>query len=388
MKHSIKLQCGDLQLNVSKTELPLDQLLDFASRANPKRGFLFVSKVLGKHLPCSPKQMRACYERLAHKIGTSSKTSLVIGMAETATGLGAGVAESLAHISNSQNNQAPSKVIYQQTTRHELNLESFISFDEIHSHAPDQLLYPPTPELHEAYLQSERLVLVDDEISTGRTLKELALALSNRLHQMSDRSWDQYEVIFASLVSWLSEDQKQGLQDLCPFKIRFEALLEGSFTFEPNIGFHPQLPGQVKSRQKALSPKENQGRRGIDVLAFSKRVKSHFSPLKGLKKEKKVAVIGTGEFTYIPFLLAEYLEEQGFEVSFQSTTRSPILESEVIQNSLSFLDEHGEGVSNYLHNPPVSQQQIVIAYESEVCEQEHKLLSQFSSQAYTWICPI
>ena len=102
MKHKVKLQCGDLHLSIHRTDLNLDQLLDFASRANPKRGFLFVSKILGKHLACSPAQMRMSYDLLARKIGTSSKTSLVIGMAETATGLGAGVAESLARVSDIQ----------------------------------------------------------------------------------------------------------------------------------------------------------------------------------------------------------------------------------------------------------------------------------------------
>ena len=382
MKHKVKLQCGDLHLSIHRTDLNLDQLLDFASRANPKRGFLFVSKILGKHLACSPAQMRMSYDLLARKIGTSSKTSLVIGMAETATGLGAGVAESLARVSDIQG-----QVIYQQTTRHELDLERFVYFDEVHSHAPDQLIYPPSSDLNEAYLQCERLVLVDDEISTGRTLKELALALSTRLHQISAKPLDQYEVIFVSLVSWLSEDQKHSLQNLCPFQIRFESLLEGSFSFEPSPEFRPKLPGQVSSVQKAMSPHMDLGRRGIDILKFSNQIKESFRPLKNLKKEQAVAVIGTGEFTYVPFLLAEYLQTQGFEVSFQSTTRSPILESEVIQNSLKLLDEHGEGVSNYLHNPPLDQQQIVIAYESELCEQTHNLASQFGEHCFTWICP-
>lgn len=383
MEHKVKLQCGELHLRINKADLELNQLLDFASRANPKRGFLFVSKVLGKHLSCTPAQMRDSYDRLAQKIGLSSKTSLVIGMAETATGLGAGVADSLAYLSSNQG-----QVIYQQTTRHELEVERFVYFDEIHSHAPDQLIYPPSADLNRAYMQSERLILVDDEISTGRTLKELALALSTRLHQMSSKPLDQYEIIFASLVSWLSEVQKQNLQSLCPFQIRFESLLEGSFNFEPNPDFHPRLPGQVSSRQKAIGPRSDLGRRGIDILEFSSQFKNSLSPLSGLSKELPVAVIGTGEFTYVPFLLAEYLENQGFEVSFQSTTRSPILASKVIKNSLSFLDEHGEGVSNYLHNPPLSHEQVVIAYESELCAQEQRLNQLFGERCLTWMCPL
>ena len=165
-------------------------------------------------------------------------------------------------------------------------------------------------------------------------------------------------------------------------------MLEGSFDFKPNLEFRPQLPGQVNSRHKAAGPRSDLGRRGIDILEFSSQLKNSLSVLSSLSKELPVAVIGTGEFTYVPFLLAEYLQTQGFEVSFQSTTRSPILESEVIQNGFSFLDEHGEGVSNYLHNPPLSQQQVVIAYESELCAKEHRLSQLFGERCFTWFCPL
>lgn len=36
----------------------LEDLLDFAQRINPKRAFLFVSKVLGRHIPVAPSTMR------------------------------------------------------------------------------------------------------------------------------------------------------------------------------------------------------------------------------------------------------------------------------------------------------------------------------------------
>ena len=382
MKHKIQLQCGILHLNIQRADVELDELLNFASRANPKRGFLFVSKVLGKHLPCSPVQMRSSYQSLAQKVGISSKKTLVLGMAETATGLGAGVADSLAQIS-----QNAGQVIYQQTTRHELNIERLLDFDEVHSHAPDQLVYPPSQKLQSDYLQSERLVLVDDEISTGRTLKELALALSTRLSQMSGLSVAHYEVVFVSLVSWLSTEQKQDLQALCPFNIRFESLLEGSFQFEPNPNFKPKLPGQVSACQKAPYVQAHLGRQGMDMMGFSPDFKAQIEIPAHLSKDHPVTVIGTGEFTYIPFLLAEKLHENGFQVSFQSTTRSPILTGHAIQHSLSFLDEQGEGVSNYLHNPP-QDGQVIIAYESENCRQNHQLPSLIGQQCLAWVCPL
>ena len=39
----------------------LEDLLGFAQRINPKRAFLFVSKVLGRHIPVAPSIMRGAF---------------------------------------------------------------------------------------------------------------------------------------------------------------------------------------------------------------------------------------------------------------------------------------------------------------------------------------
>ena len=57
----IELQTGKLQISVYSTRYPLDTLLTFGSRQNPKRRYLFISKVLGKYFPCKPSEMRQTY---------------------------------------------------------------------------------------------------------------------------------------------------------------------------------------------------------------------------------------------------------------------------------------------------------------------------------------
>jgi hypothetical protein len=376
MQTKIQLSCGSLCLDIRRAELPLDELLGFATRSNPKRGFLFVSKVLGKHWPCKPTKMRLIYDLLAQKIQSSTVQTLVLGMAETATGLGAGVADSLVRLGDD-------KVISQQTTRHELPLETLITFDEVHSHAPDQLLYPPLPHLAPSYFKTERMVLVDDEMTSGRTLKELAVALLKRFEQTPQSSVNVIgEMVFVSIVSWLSEAQKLHLQALIPVPLRFESLLEGEFEFERNLDFKPSLPGQVSAKTKANAPRDDLGRRGLRLT-----MNEHSFDLTHLQLDPRrpVSVIGTGEFTFHPFLLAEKLSAQGFDVLYQSTTRSPILLGGAIQQSLTISDEHGEGVTNYLHNPPSSDRQVIVAYESSICEQTHHLSSLISPIA--WIHP-
>ena len=65
----------------------LEDLLDFAQRINPKRAFLFVSKVLGRHIPVAPSIMRNAFTDLANLVPDDlPEPILVIGMAETAVG--------------------------------------------------------------------------------------------------------------------------------------------------------------------------------------------------------------------------------------------------------------------------------------------------------------
>lgn len=59
------LSCGTIQVTRDQGEVSLDDLFDIAERRNPKRAFLFVSKVLGRHIPVPPSVMRQAYRQLA-----------------------------------------------------------------------------------------------------------------------------------------------------------------------------------------------------------------------------------------------------------------------------------------------------------------------------------
>ena len=83
-------------------------------------------------------------------------------------------------------------------------------------------------------------------------------------------------------------------------------------------------------------------------------------------------------------MLAEALEARDFEVYYQSATRSPVLTGGAIRGSLTFADEHGEGVTKYLHNPPPHQAQIVAVYDSELSAQRHELSTQLPLKAWLW----
>ncbi|MEU9106255.1 phosphoribosyltransferase [Streptomyces xanthophaeus] len=139
----------------------LADLLGLALRRNPKRAHLLVSQVLGKHVPQSPRTVYAAGyglgERVRALLGDEAVASaVVLGYAETATGLGHCVADGLG--------PAP----YLHSTRRPVpGVEPAGGFEEAHSHATSHLLLPEDPAL---LAGSGPLVLVDDEFSTGSTV--------------------------------------------------------------------------------------------------------------------------------------------------------------------------------------------------------------------------
>ena len=127
-------------------------------RRNPKRAQLLVSTVLGKHVPVVASVCLSAgdslgreVKRVAAGLGYGTAQLDVIGFAETATGLGHQVAAALPGCR------------YIHTTRRP-GAGARLEFLEEHSHATEQWLTPPADWLREGVA-----VLVDDELSTGRT---------------------------------------------------------------------------------------------------------------------------------------------------------------------------------------------------------------------------
>ncbi|MDR6973599.1 hypothetical protein J2X68_000268 [Streptomyces sp. 3330] len=149
----------------------LTGLLGLALRRNPKRAHLLVSNVLGKHVPQSPSVVHghglALGRRVRELLGPEeSAEAVVLGYAETATGLGHSVADGLG--------TAP----YLHSTRRPVaGVAQAGGFEESHSHATSHLLLPEDPAL---LVGDGPLVLVDDEFSTGNTVLNTVRALHER----------------------------------------------------------------------------------------------------------------------------------------------------------------------------------------------------------------
>ena len=314
----VPLTGGTLSLEVAHGRWALDALCAFAERRNRRRAFLIVSRVLGRHLPARPSTMRAAMRDLADLIpGDLPEPILVVGLAETAVCLGAGLHEELER-------RLGRKAVFAHSTRQRRsNRAELFEFAEPHSHAARHLLYRPEgTDL--AAIRS--VVLVDDEVSTGTTLANLAAALVAALPAIE-------AVAVATLTDWSGGTQ---WLDLMPRPARCVSLLSGKLHWAPR-------PGAGETPDQAVPARSGYGR----LDRKGDRVEP---PELALPPGQAVRIVGTGEFTYPPFLLGERLERAGHDVVVQATSRSPVRVGGAIANALGFRDNYGADAPNYLYN--------------------------------------
>lgn len=349
----VTLPTGVMRLQADAGPFELDALIGFAARANARRGFLFLSKVLGKHWPVTPRLMRAIHTDLAARVPADLPGPVVfIAMAETAIGLGQGVFEAwkTAHPERD--------ALFLHTTRYHVGDAPILEFEEAHSHAPRQFLHQPAGAALQALLQSARsLVLVDDEASTGNTFLNLTSAC-RALNPGIEH------VHLAAITNFMGRQANQALSGRFGLPVTVGAALSGAYEF---------TAGQLQSAAGAAQLFESHtdrgasacfGRLGVDRLlrqpgALAERLGASIAP------HERVLVLGTGEFMHMAFLLGLALEDSGVNVAVQSTTRSPILQWGAVSHILKFPDNYGEGVENFIYNvAPGQYDHVFICHET------------------------
>lgn len=366
----VPLAGGDLCLRTQVAAgWTLDDLCGFASRQNPKRAFLFVSRVLGKHLPAKPSAMRATHDALAGQMReflAHQPATLFLGFAETATGFGAGVFEACQRLTPNPDD------LFVQTTRYFFDKPIALHFQEEHSHATGHLLY--TPEVGQrTFFETKTLVLLDDELSTGQTnINFLRAFLTVNPHIR--------KVALVSLINWMSPARRQLTRDSFPgIEFKFCALMEGDFVFESRADFVcPAMPAVDGNRELKddLVP-HSFGRFGLQGTAQFE-FEAVLARL-ALDKSRPVHVVGDGEYMYPAYRLAAYLEDAGYAAFVQSTTRSPILLGDAIGARAEFTDHYGDGMPNFIYNAPAANSQVLLCTES-VGAAGHDLLRVMPAQ--------
>jgi Phosphoribosyl transferase (PRTase)/Phosphoribosyl transferase/TRSP domain C terminus to PRTase_2/PELOTA RNA binding domain len=387
--------------------LTVPELVGMALRRNPRRAHLLVSTVLGKHLPADPRLVysagRLLGAMLADRLaGTNSSIAtaggtllrsalqaaepaadtqrllamcrehlhasqpvaglLVLGYAETATALGHCVAESV-------------RADYLHSTRRPVaGIEAVAGFDEEHSHAPGHLLLPAEPAL---LAGTGPLVLVDDELSTGKT----ALNTIRALH----RNWPRQRYLIAALVDLRSPADRARLRDtarVLGVEIEVVALASAELRLAENalavgqrlaaraelqhpIGnrarLHPVLTGWPAGLPEG-------GRHGFEpgmqpaferaAAGLARELAARFHQ-QYLGSARRILVLGCEELMYAPLRIATELagELDGrAAVHFSCTTRSPVVAVDdpgyAIRNRLSFAsaEDPADASQRYAYN--------------------------------------
>ncbi len=350
-------------------------LLGIALRRNPRRAQLLVSRVLGKHVPTDPRLVRAAglllgglvadalagreprelpvgllHAAVRREPGAAASLHaaappapapppdvLVLGFAETATALGHCVGEGLGGADYLHSTRRPVR-----------GAATAGGFTEEHSHATDHLLLPADPGL----LRGERpLVLVDDELSTGRT----ALNTITALHRVAPRE----RYVVAALVDVRSLDPML-MDGVRALGARLDVVSLARAAIE--------LPTDVAERADAIRAElEASGRLGtIDPptrraetansrptgrvelgrlgwpAGLPAGARHGFSPLHhrtldaalpglvaalvraaAVRHGERMLMLGTEELMALPLRMAQVLAEAEYDVVFSTTTRSP-----------------------------------------------------------------
>ena len=421
--HSYNLE--DQRISVEIKNNPFDfspqTLFSLAARKNIKRGFLFVSKVLGKHVPVDPfvpllagaalavqflseiqgvehvdtldiiqalkcnENTETVYETvMSRPLFALPEETLFIGFAETATGLGHAV---FSLFDNAH---------YLHTTREQIPLlASELNFNEDHSHAVNHRCYPLNLELLRT---PKTIILVDDEITTGNT----ALNIIRAIHYKFPKT----NYVVLSLLDWRTIEDRANftmLEQQLDIKIHTISLLGGeiavsgdpineqiydvnhsheSITFSGSNVF-PELKFLDIRDVVSVYSEDSTGYKNVSPylkltgrFGLSSSENRNFLPLarcigKELKKDRigmKTLCLGTGEFMYFPMLVSAYM---GKGISYHSTTRSPIYSffklHYAIQNGFAYPCPDEWSITNFVYNVPLEYyDEVYVFLEREV----------------------
>jgi hypothetical protein len=418
----------NLQVTVTETanpfQMPVSALFSMAARINKKRSFLFVSKVLGKHIPVNPytpllsgaalglllyremnvdcgaghgelvdKLIQQAMHGLIHPVFAEDayhelmaaklilpKPAVFIGFAETATALG-----------HSMYNIFAGNASYIHTTREDIpDLTSVINFEEEHSHAVDHLCYALDASLLSG---EEPVILVDDEITTGNTAVNTIRDIQSKFPRQ--------EYVIASLLDWRTGKNLQVYKDLeqeLGITIKSLCLLQGSIEVKgiPLLHAGEEKDKPAAAKVPIITSCVYDGMERLPVTSTDSMQELNKSPylrhsgrfglvseenaevdagvhviadqLRKLRTGERVLVMGVGEFMYLPMRVAA---EMGEGVSYQSTTRSPIHPNRRpdygVHSAAAYPSAGDPAITNFIYNvEPGQYDEIFVLLEREV----------------------
>ena len=354
------------EVTINYLDKPVEDVIKMAKRHNnPKRDFLFVNTLLGKHIAVQGRDALMMHRALGDKVyelfkekGWENKKVLLVGFAETATAL----AQNIMFYSLKFKEKFPLNIVgYTQTTREELpsNQYTNIAFEEEHSHATSQKLY------FDKELDYDVVLFVEDEITTGNTILNFIsqfekhqsgkdYAVASILNWQNDKDAKTFSEKGVEVAFLVRGKMKDNLPSFSIEEGKEYDLYHDDADYKVNLSLchNPRLPMTAEEFSKYVSFGDNKDK--------------EFSKLISLKdSKKKTLIIGTEENMFIPIFFAIIID-----ADVKATTRSPI-ESSLengypISSRLKLNSAYESGRVTYLYDMDLGDyEQFVIFVEEE-----------------------
>lgn len=321
----------------------LNEIIGIANRYNnKKRSYLLVNKIQAKHIPTKPNEALELFSELGKKIKQNYHDAyLTIGFAETATAIGVVVSAKLGGI-------------YINTTREDYIPESdCICFKEEHSHAVNQKLC--IRNIADYIKNTSEIVIIDDEISTGKTLYNIIQAMRAEVPELEDRKF-----VVGSIINRLTPErtaffEQNNIFFVSLFSVQWtDEMLERNFSklSAPSVVDEVSV---IPDFSRIAFPDTRYFTNIFDYIVKCVNIAEQIAESVDFSVFENVLFIGTEECMFPSVCCAKLIEERYNIKSFcHSTTRSPICinsaEDYPIKNGFQIASFYDSARVNYIYN--------------------------------------
>jgi adenine/guanine phosphoribosyltransferase-like PRPP-binding protein len=298
-----------------------EKILKLAKRYNnAKRSYLLVNPIQAKHIPTAPHEALGMMNALGDKLAALYPTArLVIGFAETATAIATAVASRIDGCH------------YVQTTRENFsNVSDWIVFLEEHSHATEQKI--SASAISTALKDTDTVIFVDDEISTGKTLVNIITQISGVIPNLKSK-----RIVAASIINRVS-DENEKMLEAAGVESAYLLKIDNEDYEKEMAGISVDAPHDVPAISalptcRIIDPKSPlpDPRVGVGISLYTDAINAFvdevMADLGGMIADgSRLLVLGTEECMYPALVLASRISDgiNGVEVFCHATTRSPI----------------------------------------------------------------
>lgn len=297
----------------------IEDLVTVAKRDNnTKRPYLYVNPIQGKHIPVTPSKTMSLFKYMGNLLQENypNEQILIIGFAETATAVGAGISYFADNVHWCM-----------QTTRECYNDAKYLYFTESHSHATEQSLI--VNELEAVLKKADRIVFAEDEVTTGNTIIKLINSINDMFPNIGVK-YSIFSILNSMTEQRLVELREQEIDCLFVDKIPFEYKIQ---TIENYM--YSEIYDSISEKEityKSIKTDCLNLRYVHEKGKYCESVEKYVNDIlveNAIDSVQRILVLGTEEFMFPPLMFAKRLEElfSDKEVKFHATSRSPILVS-------------------------------------------------------------